>query len=349
MFGRPPPGGHFFLPKPHKMNDKQQLQAKKEAMYIANLRDKYSTGNLKSKYIRQATTLRNISYGPQVISLLTAIYAVYYFASLYNGVKFYFLLILGGVILGALELAKRELAAMTWKGKFYTQEREKVMWAVPLALLIALSFAISYTGGDKFVQQESAAPVASYDAQRDSINRQIAEARDQIAVMKQQTWKGVIVRDARATISQLEKRINALTDQRLKLENRDLAATDKAEAQHEARVTSLGIYFGFAAGLMDILLILFFFFSERADWNAHLLANGTERMERNGTDKIKKVSKLTQPVPSVERTRIRAFQKENGTDNRTCANCGTDISHRDTKAKYCSPSCRKQAYMKKNK
>lgn len=332
------------------MNDKQQLQAKKEAIYIATLRDKYSSVNLRSKYIHQATTLRNISYGPQLISLLTAIYAVYYFASLYAGFKFYFLLIMGGIILGALELAKRELAAMTCKGKFFAEERDKVMWAIPLTLLIAFSFAISYTGGDKFVQEESAAPIASYNAQRDSINRQIAQARDQIAVMKQQTWKGVIVRDARATISRLEDRINALTDQRLKLENRDLAATDKAEAQHEARVTSLGIYFGFAAGLMDVLLVLFFFFSERADWNVHLLANGmdrTERIERNGTGNAKKVSKLTQPVPVPERPRIRAFQKEEQTESRSCANCGTDISHRDTKAKYCSPGCRKAAYMKR--
>jgi hypothetical protein len=344
------------------VNDREKLEAKKDQQYLQVVAKKYNPGSLIRILRKRAISLKRISVLPNILSFITALYAVYYVAQQYAGFKFAMLMLLGAIILAGIELGKRGSAIFAAEGSYNPSERWKRWLFAPLFILVGISMIVSFYGGDNFVKEENSGPKVVYNKQRDSLQQLIVTAQAEKELMKQQTWKGVITRDARKNISNLNTRIDNLITRKMEYEDKDENKNGTLAEKHLAKMQSLGLAFGGLAVFMDALLIALLFWAEKVEWDAYLIGLETSGKASGRTDNKKRpdVSKRPKRTDIVktdrqpERTEIRAFTSRTdatdtrtgaeivGTVKRSCKNCGTDISHKRSDAKFCQSSCRKR-------
>lgn len=267
-----------YFTKAMIMTDKEKVALEKDKQFASKVHEKYSPDKNFLRHARiTAERVKSISWGFNTISWLAAIYGIVYFTEVYSGAKKIVLIIIGGVLLIGLEIAKRYSIVQTFEGYYNKDERYKINWGFAIPLFLAISIFVSYHGGDKFIKEESSSPTLVYNSKIDSINEQIALAQADIATNQKQTWKGRITRKAKASIALLDERINNLTSQKIDLENKDLATNEGIEQKHEDKLANFGVIFGSVAGAMDILLILFIgFWAERLEYEVECLIKSSD-------------------------------------------------------------------------
>jgi len=355
-------------------DQKEHIEKIKDQNYLDFIRQKYANKDLIRINRQLAKNLKSWSVLFNLVSYSTACYAVYFFASIYAGFQLYFILVLGLILLGTWELAKRFLAINSFEGLFNADESYKRWFGLGLVVAVAVSGFVSYYGGDKFVSQENSGSEHVYNFQIDSINKEIKKAETDKALYTQQTWKGKIVTDARKMMKIQDEKIAALTIQRLKLENMDINKNTQLENEHAAKIANLGLVFGLIAGGCDLFLILFLGWAEKLEWELHCLLTGT------GSQKAKKKKTVNNIVPmrqpDNDRVQIRAFRATPAPDHtrpdmdahahththahnapalaytrtpvhtrtrthaRECKNCGKEYT--GNRRKFCSDDCSKE-------
>lgn len=317
---------------------------------------------------RSAIRSKNASWGANLFSYILATYAVYYFASLYAGWKFYFLMALGLSILAIWEVSKRMSAVAFFEGTYNQAERWKMWFGAILIILVAGSMGATYYGGNKLVMEENTGAEQVHTARIDSLSILIAKAEADKDLMKGQTWRGKIVRDARKQMNQLQTRIDGLIAERTRLENKDEETNDKLGKEHESKMANLGLVFGGLGAVADIVLIFLLGFAERREWDVFCLTRqtdasvkrseqvtdnrspGTDNRSNRSGNRSKSVPKKAAAVTASANPigfKVQTDASVKGT--RRCVNCGTDISHRRSDAKYCGSTCRKEAFENRNK
>ena len=347
--------------------EREQIERAKDDDYKRYIFKRFANQSVIRSARISAARSKTASWLANAFSFLLAIYAVYYYAEMYAGWKFYALMAIGVFVLAIWEISKR-LSSISFFEGFYNQAERDKMWAgVLLFALVAGSMAATYQGGSRLITEETSGPKLVHNTRIDSLSVLIAKAERDQQLMKNQTWRGKIVSDARKQIAALQKRTDLLIAQRLELENKDADENEGLGSEHESKMANLGIVFGGLGAIADIILIGLLGFAERKEWEVFCLsrsgANGTadgtvknDSANRSGNRSSRSVPEPTRqakpaaqvaaakpPIGFTLRTDASA-----GTNKRTCSNCGTDISHRRSDAKYCSPTCRKENWEAKN-
>lgn len=354
--------------------EREQIERAKDDDFRQYIVKRFTQQSVIRSARRSAIRSKNVSWGANAFSYVLAIYAVYYFANLYDGWKFYFLMTLGVVILAAWEIGKRLSTIAFFEGAYNQAERGKMWAGLIMIVLVAGSMSATYYGGERLVVEETTGPKQVHDARIDSLSQMIAKAEADIQVMKKQTWRGKIVRDARAQITSLQSRVDNLIAERTRIEQRDEETNDGLGQEHKAKVTNLGFVFGGLGAIADLLLIGLLGFAEKKEWDVFCLTkkqtdasvnrseNGTDNRSTgtdNRSDNSPKRSANRWQRPHKSAAVASAKSNPIGfkvqTDAsvlptaRRCLNCGTDITHRRSDAKYCCSTCRKEAFEAKSK
>jgi len=215
--------------------------------------------------MRIVGNIRLVSYLPNLFSFLAALYAAYYFASLYSGHKMAAMIVVSVTILALWELAKRFVGMQMVEGFINEQEKGKRWWLPIMVCLVIGSFAVSYWGGDRFVNEESSPPAEWVDPALSSALAEVDRIQSSINSQEKTTWKGRITRDANRNLKGLyaqkaaaQEKVNAIQAGMKEKNTATLSA-------FEQKTVSLGIAFGLLAGMMDFLLIGLFFWAEKIE------------------------------------------------------------------------------------
>jgi len=106
-------------------NEKETIATTLDQQFAERVRKRFERKSVIRSARLLARQLKAWSWGANVISFLLAIYAVYYFTSLYPGWKFAGLFALGVLLLAAWEYSKRKSISMFSEGVFDDEKREK--------------------------------------------------------------------------------------------------------------------------------------------------------------------------------------------------------------------------------
>lgn len=245
------------------MKNKDLINQDNEA-FIAEILDKREIrrDEIRNKRHR-VKSFRSITYVFQALSFLTATYFIYHYAKGYAGFYVALVWIVGGVLLAAIEAAKRYSILETAQGYYNPEDRHKTKWTPIIIVAIALSATISYQGGSKFVVEENAGPEIVHNAQIDSISQLIAAQEATKAELSTSKWKGALTRGARDGIAQANIVIADLMKEQRRLQKRDEYMNEATEQIHADKFTSFGYIFGGFAGLLDLLLLALLFWAEK--------------------------------------------------------------------------------------
>jgi len=339
-------------------SQKEQIEAKLDEKFAERIRQRFQQKSVIRSARLVAENLKLYSWAINALSFLLAVYAVYFFASLYPTWKFAGLLFLGIALLASWEIGKRKSIIIFSEGILDQAKRGNLAMGVVVLFLLAGSMATTYYGGNRLVVEESSTPEQIHTSAIDSLSSLIAQAETDKNLMKSQTWKGVITRDARKQMAGLQKRIDFLLSEKLSLEQADRKENGNILVEHKSRIANFGLIFGAIGVLLDFVLIGFLFVAEKKEFEAFCLIeksvpkrslnvpnrSGNRSDKRQDTSKDKPVS-----VPNVAaHKRSIGFIKEpiSVPNGRVCLSCGTDIQNRRSDAKYCSASCRKDYWAK---
>ena len=345
-------------------DEKERIALTLDAKFAERIRERFEQKSVIRSSRILAERLKIYSWGINALSFALALYAVYYFTSLYGSWKFFALFTLGVVLLALWELAKRESIILFSMGVFNQEKRGNLAMGFVVLFLIGVSMTTTYYGGNKLVVEENNGPEQVHSSAIDSLSVLLSKAEADKELMKSQTWNGVIVRDARKQMSGLQERIDVLLSQKMELEQSDRDENGELKAEHESKMANLGIVFGGLGVLFDLVLIGFLSIAEKKEWEVFCLENNrpaivpkrtvpVPKRSKNGTDNRSNISKdkgVTVPKIAAEKRSIGFFNEQIKIENkRSCLTCGTDISNRRSDAKFCSPSCRKDYWEMKNK
>lgn len=351
----------------HKIEqEREQIEREKDQDFKRYVVKRFTQQSVIRSARRSAIRSKNASWGANVFSYILAIYAVYYFASLYSGWKFYFLMGLGVIVLAVWEYSKRLSTISFFEGAYNSAERGK-MWAGLLMIcLVAGSMTATYYGGEKLVIEENNGAEQVHNPKIDSLSNMIAKAEADIQLMKKQTWRGKIVREARAQMNALQYRIDGLIAERTRLEQKDESQNDGLQDEHNSKMANLGFVFGGLGAIADIVLIGLLGYAEKREWDVFCLSrsntdaskdNRSERTDNRSIKRSKRSSDSRSSVPKKAAVasasakpigfKVQTDASVSGTVRR-CLNCQTDITHRRSDAKYCSSTCRKEAFEARN-
>lgn len=240
------------------------------------------------------------SYAANLFSVLTAIYAVYYTSTDFTGEKAFGALLLGMLVLVAIEHIKRQTAVGV--------ARDKYAFAAVFIAFAALSMSISYYGGSKYITTESTKvekqvnpEIAELKAEVDKIDAHDAEM---VAAWKK--WENKETKKWPVAAFQYmteggQKQANSrkatlLAEiDRLKAED---DATWRAElGEQDFRLTNLGVATGTAAVICDLALFFFMFRHEKIDQEIANLKKAELRKEQNAERNETERENRTQNAP----------------------------------------------------
>jgi len=261
------------------MKNKDIIKQDNEA-FIAEIIDKREIrrDEIRAKR-RRVKTFRSVTYVFQALSFLTATYFIYHYAKDYAGFYVALVWIVGGVLLAAIEAAKRFSILETAQGYYNPEDRHKTRWTPIIVIAIGLSATISYQGGSKFVIEENAGPTLVHNAQIDSISQLIAAQEATKAELSTSKWKGALTRGARDGIAQANVVIADLMKEQRRLQKRDEYMNEVVERQHGDKFTAFGYIFGGFAGFLDLLLLVLLFWAEKDETDVERYA----KVQRNET------------------------------------------------------------------
>ena len=317
------------------------------------------------------------SYVPNMVSVLTAVYAVYFVSKDFSGIAIAAVVFLGFGLLIGLEAVKRALITKI--------AQRAIGFALPLCAAFAISMGVSYFGGANYVTEESTEVSREVNPEISEIEKSISEIEKDIQGWKAQTWKGTIYRKAQEQIGKLEDRRTALFERKMKLIEADDLAFDESKHDQQFRLSNLGFGSGAVAVMMDLLLFVLVFRTEKKEQEIVRLYGERQKrkaphipisastadvdMIQNLTSTIEELKKENEalrarvsapapmpapapaparprthtrpPAPAPARTHARGQKQE-----KECKNCKKNYS--GPRKKFCSDDCSRE-YQNKNK
>lgn len=288
------------------MSNESTIEAGRDAAYLERVKQRHAARKNTARQLRiRQTALENGSWFFNALSVLTAAYFAVDMSANYSGVWAW---LMGGALVCALiliEIAKRYTIEEGAEGKR--------IWFVPVAMLVAVSFYVSYHGGEAFTVEMAKAPETEHNPAIDSLGVRIAAVDADIANWKKQTWRGKIVTDARRSISKLEQTKIELIEQRTELERRELERNDRTENEHETELRTFGNVFGMVAGAADLLLIACLLIAKADEQAArHLLGLNEREREAQEKKEVKRPAPApdTAPQPASVDIRFAEFARD---------------------------------------
>ena len=192
------------------------------------------------------------------------------------------------------------------------------MWFAPLVLiLVAGSITASYIGGDKFVKNETKAPVLVSYSEIDSLNNQIAIEQETVKKLENTTWKGKITRTANKGINLSKERQNTIEQRIAELKQKQDDENESIINASQERKNSMGFVTGFFSGFMDVLVLIFLALAENWETKADKLLRrqtvSAQQQQRSTYQQIPSASQQAAQQPISENKRKIGFEiPENG-------------------------------------
>lgn len=295
------------------MKNKDLIKQDNDA-FIAEILDKREIrrDEIRNKRHR-VNSFRSVTYVFQALSFLTATYFIYHYAKDYAGFYVALVWIVGGVLLAAIELAKRYSILETAQGYYNPEDRHKTRWTPVIVISIALSALISYQGGSKFVVEENAGPTLTHNTQIDSIQKMIVAQEATKAELSTSKWKGALTRGARDGINQANLVIADLMKEQRRLQKRDEYINEATEQIHADKFTAFGYIFGGFAGFLDLLLLVLLFWAEKDETDV-------ERYVKAQRNEISPATVAPQRPDEAQRATLRAVSYDATLDRITAQN-----------------------------
>lgn len=353
----------------------EKTEIEKDKSFVSKIANKFTPKDLIRESRKESSALKRWSFACNILSLLAAVYYIYYITMDYSGYKKAIPLFIGVVVLIAVELGKRYFSIITFE-YYYAAMKKWIMLAFPVLVLSAISITISSLGGDKFVKEESAPIQLVRNLKTDTLKSEIIALRSEVALQKKQTWRGKIVTDSRKLIKEYEARISKKEDQITSIEKEDKLSNKGLAEKRDNRLQDWGLIFGLFVGSMDVLLIILLGRAEFLEHRAqlYLKEKGVNFSKANfkgmnlenvfGLNKSNQIgfklpeSKKTTPTHARANTRThspartgahtRAYNARTRirthahTHEGKCKNCKTPFEPKSKRNKYCSKECREE-------
>lgn len=251
--------------------DRQELNAAKQQNYVNACLSEFEERSVNDTNQAQARTLEAWSYLPNIVSLVTAGFFIFYLLIDYT---LWVKIVLGFLLLavaGTVELGKRGLIGEAGKRYFPTEKLPGGLLA-GIAVLMLCSMVASYIGGNKLVTENAHTPPMEVNPQIDSLKAQLAQELTVSESFRKTTWKGKITRGATQGMNESRKeqtRLNAKIDE---LESLDNMAYQTVLSGHTSKISNFGIVLGIVAILADVALFFLLWTVKRLRYEIALLA-----------------------------------------------------------------------------
>lgn len=245
--------------------DRQQLAAYREERFIETCKAEFTEKSLATANRDKVRVLTLASYLPNVLSVITASFFIYYLLTGYQkGIALLLGVLLLLVIL-SVEAGKRGLIASLAKS-YFIYNKAPALLIIALLVCFALSMTASYIGGKQLVVETAAPPAKVVNPEVDSLKQQIAIQEETVSRLERTTWKGKVTRDAVKGINQA-KAIQANLYSRLaKLEGRDNEAYQTTLSKHTRKHLNFGLLLGILAALADLFLFGLLWTAKQLKW-----------------------------------------------------------------------------------
>lgn len=231
-----------------------QIQAEDfKASVLNELRERPISETAPEKV--RALTL--VSYAPNIVSLATGSFFIFYLTGGYPfGIKLG-LIILLTLVLTALEYVKRNQLGTAYK-KAYMGAGKPYFAVFILCLVYSISMLTSYEGGRRLVLENSTPPTLSANSAISTLENKLATIRESITKQQNTTWKGVITVDANRNLKKLYPIQSNLEAEIAELRAEDRSLQSKSDAKHNSKTLNFGYVLGSIAILADLVLLLLF-------------------------------------------------------------------------------------------
>jgi len=234
--------------------------------------DQYKEKPFAESGFSRVKYLTNWSYAPNVISVLSAMFFVYFLTLPYT---LLIRLLLGGVLAGILfcmEYAKRQL--ITGQGRKFYQTKSVSFIAISfLGLCVVASMYTSYNGGNKIIVETAQAPTLSANSEIEGLESALAVLNTNIAKQQSTTWKGRITVDANKNLKALFVDRSTLLSTLNELKASDRKAQAQSDTKYNATTLQGGLVTGVIAVISDIVLIFLLLTVERIKYNVFRVEN----------------------------------------------------------------------------
>lgn len=238
-----------------------------ETAIFQRLEDKFKPVPYYKKFKALRMTALFSGFVFNAFSALTAATLVYFFILKLTGYA-----VLAGIITliftVILEVSKRFIASRFFQNKLQYGQFAAGLFTIGV-LLTGLSVCFSFFGSQKSVQTFTPPPVvadigtatASQQAQMNEIQKQIKEAR-------KTTYRGKTTAPSQRTIEKLTDQLNALTAQKIKIEN-ETSAENKILLSTHTDTTDLNAYhFALVTLLLEFMFLLCAWYLEYYDFRS---------------------------------------------------------------------------------
>lgn len=283
------------------INNTQTDELKRAAkeQFVEKVTKKFTPKDLISVKYHRSRMVKMAAYFPNIVSVSTSGFAIWFFTQDYNPIMRIIFLVLGGLFLIGLEFIKRLWLAKGYEGYFQKSTPLMAQNFLPLILLVCpISMFLSYHGGDSIVHESNDVnSIVIRSPQVDSIQNLIAKQDSLIAFESTQTWKGQIRREAAKAKLLHETKKAQLEDQLFSVQQEDKAQQNILRSEKKERIVNFGIVFGCVALGADLLLFVMFGISEKDEFDVYLYAQKTNN---------KKLAKQVMQGPIVTNTQAIA-------------------------------------------
>ncbi|MCI5082141.1 MAG: hypothetical protein MRY78_10620 [Saprospiraceae bacterium] len=268
--------------------DKDILEKQKDSLFIKQCIDEFGDKPLPTTNRSKVKNLTTWSYFPNVISIVTACFFIFYLLQDYSPI---IKIVLCGLLCGvaiALEFGKRSLINETAK-TYFVDGKLKVGLLLGVLVLIGASMTASYIGGNKLVVENAEQPIKLTNPKIDSLNLELATLNKSISKQEGTTWKGKVTRDANKNLNQLYADRTALNSRISALEDQDEEIYTTTLSTHSAKIGNFGIVLGIIAILADAVLFTLIWTIKRLRHEIILLTNAKATTQ----EKVTKAANLS--------------------------------------------------------
>lgn len=274
--------------------DRQQLAAHQEDRFINACKAEFTEKSLVSTNQGKVKILGLASYLPNILSVITASFFIYYLLTGYQkGIAILLGILLFLVIL-SVEAGKRGLITGLAKC-YFIHSKTPTLLIVALISCFVLSMAASYIGGKQLVVETAAPPAKITSPEIEELKKEIAEQEETIFRLQKTTWKGKVTRDAVKGINQAKAIQTSLYTRLAGLEAQDNKAYQATIDKHTKKHLNFGYLLGILAALADLFLFGLLWTAKRLKWEVAAINSHPSPVGSSPTN-----SRTSYQVPTIK-------------------------------------------------
>lgn len=350
----------FATVNPHS----EKFTAFDDKRLFDRLQEKFTPKPYFHKYRILRAVVLATSYLFHLLSAATAFSLIYFFAAkLIPSVLV--AAVISVVLLGALELSKRETSGRLFHDRLQFGKTSGALLAAVGGLAI-ISTACSYFGAQRVVVELTPPPaLVSSDSLTAPLREQLATIDQQITAARATTWKGKTTTRAQRTVDRLTRQRETALAELVRLQQRADERNDNTEQQHATTTTANASTFAAFTAACELLLVLCLFYLQYYDFRSfaeYAKADGEKRAAPTVVAQVQPSFAVNGHGSTLPQNAVRTqigFDYQNrdkDTQNvitqtvgtlRTCAHCSNMYEHGHARQRYCSDTCRVEAWEKR--